>query len=64
MAQAGSSRRESRRGRRSSRLRRFGRAVVQTGRRRGGRGGVEAETPGQVVGEAAAAARRLFRRNR
>ena len=56
----GRSRRE-RQGRRSSRLRRFGRAVAQTGRRRFARGGVEDETPGQVLREAVGG---LFRRNR
>lgn len=54
------------RGRRASRLRRFGRAVVQQGRRRVAEGGTEEETVGQVVGEATRAAGRrvrdLFRR--
>lgn len=61
MPSPGSARREGRRGRRSSRLRRFGRAVLQTGRRRGARGGVEEETPGQILREVG---RGLFRRGR
>jgi hypothetical protein len=50
MGQAGSSRRE-RSGRRTSRLRRLARSVAQTGRRRGGRGGVQGERARDIVRE-------------
>lgn len=50
---------------RVSRARRFARSVIQAGRRRIGRGGVQEETAGQVAREAARAARqRIFRRGR
>lgn len=63
MAVPGGNRRERRGGRRANRLRRFGRAVVQAGRRRVGAGDIGTETPGQVVREAARnAGRRLFGR--
>lgn len=46
---------------RAGRLRRFARSVLQTGRRRLGRGGVQGERPGDIVREGG---RALFRRVR
>lgn len=49
MGQAGRSRKEG--GRRTSRLRRLARSVAQTGRRRGGRGGVQGERARDIARE-------------